>query len=256
MNILSLTGLEWKKIRRSRILLILGIASVMLWLPSVLNAHLNFEMQAEGISPEHNFLIQGFMGMAWFMFPASMVVCTALLAQTERADHGILRMLALPVSTGKLCMAKYIVLLILAAIQMVMMTGIYFVSAAIASRMQNYEFLLPPVFVLKLVGGLYISAFPMIAFFWMLSVCIHTPIFSVGLGLASIVPSVLMINTKMWFMYPMDYPFYIITAKYGELASNLPEAEIKWIPWIPAAVIFTGICLAAACVCFGKSERR
>lgn len=256
MNILSLTRVEWKKIRRSRILLILGIAAVILWIPSILNAHLNFEMQAEGISPEHNFLIQGFLGMAWFMFPAGMVVSTVLLAQTERTDHGILRMLALPVGTGKLCMAKYIVLLMLAAIQMALMTGMYFLSAAAASWLQDYEFILPPVFVFKMVGVLYISAIPMITFFWMLSVCIYTPIFSVGLGLASIVPSVLMINTKVWFMYPMDYPFYIVTVKYGELASNLSKAEMKLIPWVPAAIIFTGICLAAACVCFGRRERR
>ena len=131
MNFLTLVSVEWRKIRRSRILLILGIAVVMLWIPSVLNAHLNFEMQAEGISPEHNFLIQGLLGMAWFMFPASMVVGTVLLAQTERGGHGILRMLALPVSTGMLCMAKYIVLLILAAIQMAMMTGMYYLSAEI-----------------------------------------------------------------------------------------------------------------------------
>ncbi len=184
------------------------------------------------------------------------MVSTVLLAQTERSNHGILRMLALPVSTAKLCMAKFVILLILAAVQMAMMTGMYFLSAAVASQIQDYEFLLSPLFVFKLVGGLYVSAFPMLAFFWMLSVCVRTPIFSVGLGLASIVPSVLMINTKVWFVYPMDYPFYIITAEYGKLASNLSEVKLELVPWIPVAAVFTGICLAAACVCFGKSERR
>ena len=29
----------------------------MLWIPSIINAHLNFEMQAEGISPEHNIFL-------------------------------------------------------------------------------------------------------------------------------------------------------------------------------------------------------
>ena len=169
MRFILLTGVEWKKLRRSRILFIMGMAAVMLWVPSILNAPLNFEMQAEGISPEHNFIIQGFMGMAWFMFPAGMVVSTVLLAQTERSNHGILRMLALPVSTAKLCMAKFVILLILAAVQMAMMTGMYFLSAAVASQIQDYEFLLSPLFVFKLVGGLYVSAFPMLAFFWMLS---------------------------------------------------------------------------------------
>ena len=56
MRFILLTGVEWKKLRRSRILFIMGMAAVMLWVPSILNAHLNFEMQAEEISPEHNFL--------------------------------------------------------------------------------------------------------------------------------------------------------------------------------------------------------
>ena len=79
MSFLSLIGIEFEKIRRSKILLILTVATIILWLPSIFNANLNFGMQAEGISPENNFLIQGFMGMAWFMFPASMVVSTVLL---------------------------------------------------------------------------------------------------------------------------------------------------------------------------------
>lgn len=79
---------------------------------------------------------------------------------------------------GSLCLAKYTVLLMLAEIQFAMMTGMYYISAAIACT------------------GLWIFT-------------------------ASIVPSVLMINTKVWFIYPMDYPFYVITAKYGELAANL-----------------------------------
>ncbi len=71
MNFLLLTSIEFKKIRHSKILLILAIAVVILWLPSIFNANVNFRMQAEGISPENNFLIQGFMGMVWFIFPAS-----------------------------------------------------------------------------------------------------------------------------------------------------------------------------------------
>lgn len=170
----------------------------------------NFGMEAEGISPEHNFLIQGFMGMAWFMFPASMVVCTALIAQTERGGRGILRMLALPVGAGKLCLAKYIILLILAAVRLALMTGMYYVSAAAASQTQGYDFLLPPLFVLGQAGAIFVSA----------------------------------------------VPIYVITAKYGELAANLTERNMDLVPWIPIAAGFTGICLAAAVICFGRRERR
>lgn len=256
MSFLSLVGVEFKKIKRSRILLILLVAVVILWIPSILNAQMNFDMQAEGISPENNFFIQGFMGMSWFMFPASMVVGTVLLSQTERTNKGILKMLALPVSTAKLCMAKFVVLFALAALQIGMAVGMYYVGAAIASGTQNYNFILQPLFVFKEAGLIFVAAIPMLAFFWLLSVCIQTPIFSIGIGLASIVPCVLVINTKAWFAYPMSYPFFVITAEYGKLAANLDTAQVELIPWIPAAIVITILCLGISCTRFGQAERR
>lgn len=256
MNFLSLVGVEFKKIKRSKILLIFFVATVVLWMPSILNAHMNFDMQAEGISPENNFFIQGFMGMGWFMFPASMIVGTVLLSQTERANKGILKMLALPISTTKLCMAKFIVLLVLAVFQIGMAVGMYYVGAAIVSGTQNYNFILQPLFVFKEAGLIFAAAIPMIAFFWMLSVCIQTPIFSIGIGLVSIVPSVLMINTKVWFAYPMSYPFFVMTAEYGKLATNLDTAQVELIPWIPVAIVITILALSISCLRFGQAERR
>lgn len=256
MNLLSLISIEFKKIRRSKILWILFSAVVILWLPSILNAHMNFEMQTIGISPRDNFLIQGFMGMSWFMFPASIILSTVLVNQTERTNKGLLKMLSLPVQPARLCLAKFVVLLGLAAVQILMTIGMYFASAAIASQLQDYAFMLPPVTVFKEAGLLYLSSVPMISFFWLISTCIQTPIFSVGLGLASIVPSVLMINTKAWFLYPMCYPFYIIASEEGRLASNLSFTPVQLMPWIPVAIVLTLICLVISCLYFGRAERR
>mgnify|MGYP000833280054 FL=1 len=99
MNFLSLVGVELKKIRRSKILLILLIPVIMMWIPSIINADMNFDLRGIPITPENNFFIQGFMGMVWFMIPASLVICTVLLNQTERSNKGILKMLSLPIST-------------------------------------------------------------------------------------------------------------------------------------------------------------
>ena len=255
-SFLSLVEVEFKKIRRSGIIWILLAAVVILWIPSIMNAHMNFGMQAEGILPEHNFLIQGFMAMAWFMFPASMVVGTVLLTQTERSNHGILKMLALPLSTARLCLAKFVALMSLAGAQMLLCAGMYFVSAAIASHTQSYPFILPCAFVLKEIGLMFLAGIPMLSFFWLLAVCIQTPVFSVGMGLASIVPSVLIINTKLWFAYPMSYPFFVIVAEYGKLATSLETAQVELFPWIPVAAGITVICLAASCLCFGQAERK
>ncbi len=258
MSFLSLVGVEFKKIKRSKICFILFAATVILWIPSILNADLNFTMASHGILilPEDNFFIQGFMGMAWFMFPGSMVVITVLINQTERTNKGILKMLALPVNTARLCLAKFVVFLVLAASQVLMMIGMYYLSAAIASEMQDYNFVLSLQYVLKEAGMIYLSSIPMLAVFWMLSVCIWNPIFSIGIGLASIVPSVLAINTKVWFLYPMSYQFYVIAMEQNRLTGRNAASQMEWIPWIPAAIGITTICLFISCLRFGQAERR
>lgn len=194
--------------------------------------------------------------MAWFMFPASMVVGTVLLNMTEKSSRGILKMLSLPVSAAKLCFAKFVILLALALFQILLNVCGYFISAGIASWTQGYPFVLPPYVVFKEAVLVFVAAIPMTAFFWCVSVCIAKPIFSMGIGFASIVPSVLMINTKIWFAYPVSYPFFVITAEYGKLASNINTARAELIPWVPVAAGITCFCLFMACLCFGRAERR
>lgn len=57
MNFLSLVGVELKKIRRSKILLILLIPVIMMWIPSIINADMNFDLRGIPITPENNFFI-------------------------------------------------------------------------------------------------------------------------------------------------------------------------------------------------------
>ena len=144
----------------------------------------------------------------------------------------------------------------LAAVQMVMSIGAYYICAAIVTNTQNYNFVLEPLYVCKIVCSLYAAAIPMAAVYWAISTVIQSPIFSVGIGLASIVPSVLMINTKIWFAYPMSYPFYLLMVAYGRAAEGVYETQIAWLPWLPAAIGITILALAVSCIRFGASERR
>ena len=174
MSFSSLIGVELTKIRRSKIFLILLAPVLMMWLPSVINSDMIFDVRGVPITPENNFFIQGFMGMVWFMIPASLVICTVLLNQTERTNKGILKMLSLPISTVKMCLAKFTVLIMLAAVQMVMAIGAYYASAAIATGMQDYNFVLDPLYVCKNVLCIYIAAIPMAAVYWAISTLIRT----------------------------------------------------------------------------------
>lgn len=109
MNFLSLCGIELQKIRRSKILLILLAPVVIMWLPAIINSEKIQDVQGIPITPEHNFFIQGFMGMVWFMIPATLIICTVLLIQIEQTNHGMKKMLTLPINRGKLCLAKFTV---------------------------------------------------------------------------------------------------------------------------------------------------
>ena len=248
--------IELIKIRRSRIFWILLIPAVMMWIPSALNADVSFRVSDINISPEHNFFIQGFMGMAWFMLPAALIICTVLLNQTERTNKGFLKMLSLPVSTGRLCLAKFLVMLLLMTIQMLLTIVFYYAGALLASRLENYDFVLELPYVVHAAAMIYLAVIPMAAIFWMLAVLIRTPIFSAGICLASVVPSVLMLNTRFWAFYPMDYPFYMLMTEYGKQAEEIFTTEIEWIPMLPVSLVVTALCLGIACARFGKAETR
>lgn len=256
MKLFTLIGVEFTKIRRSRIAPLLMIPVIVMWLPSVIHADKNFYINYGPISPEHNFFIQGFMGMTWFMFPATLIICTVLLSQTERGNHGILKMLALPVSKTMLNLAKFIVILLLDALQMIFTIAVYYVCAFLASRFQDYSLFLDPLYVISMVGKLYLTTIPMASLFWMFTVLIPTPVFSMGIGLASIVPSVLIINTKAWCFYPMCYPFYILTVEYSQFMGDTAPASIQWIPWLPAAAGLTLLGGIVSCRFFGYHESR
>ncbi|MDF2568128.1 MAG: hypothetical protein K0R90_1584, partial [Oscillospiraceae bacterium] len=221
-----------------------------------MNADINFNMVAEGVSPESNFFIQSFLGFSWVMLPASLVIMTVLISQTERTNNGILKMLALPISGMKLCLAKFCVLLFLMATEIFIMLLAYFPSVILASKQCKYEFMLDPLYVFKICGLLFIISIPMAAIYWLISVLLKNPVASVGVGLATVVPIVLAINTKVWFAYPMCYPMMTITSEMHKLATKMGTFPLNMLPWIPVAIGFTLIALGIACAIFGKAERK
>lgn len=255
MSFLSFLDVEFKKLRRSKILLILIIPVLLIWVTAVMNADINLKMAAEGISPKNNFFIQSFLGFSWFMLPSSIVIITVLISQIECANNGILKMLSLPVSSVKLCFAKFCILLALMAVEILLMLAAYFPSVMIASMKFNYNFMLNPLYVLKICGILFVISIPMATIYWMISVLIKNPAISVGIGLATVVPIVLANNTKAWFTYPMCYPMMMVTAQMHKLATKMGTFPLNLIPWIPVAILTTIAALGISCMCFGKSER-
>lgn len=254
MSYISLCKVELIKLRRSHIVWIILIPVVLLWVVALLNSGMNFS--AQGISPENNFFIQSFMGLVFLMYPATLVVGTVLLTQMERGNQGLLKMLSLPISRVKLCLAKFAVLLLLAALQFLLMDLLYFPCAFLASQMNGYHFMLSPLFVFQQSWMMFLTSLPMAALYWMIATVLSSPVFSVGIGLASIVPSVLIMNTKLWYCYPPCYPFYWLTQLMGQMSNSADGFQISWLPFLPVAAVLFSVCLVIACLYFGRAERR
>ena len=76
-----------------------------------------------------------------------------------------------------------------------------------------------------------------------------------GMGFAAIVPSVLMINTRLWFVYPLCYPLYWANWERGQLAAGSNAAPLPLLPWLPLAAGIAIWCLGIACLRYGAAER-
>ncbi len=121
--------------------------------------------------------------------------------------------------------------------------------------MQDYPFLLDPLYVCR-TAACFSGRHPHGR--RVLGHCRTDPDahFSAGIGLASIVPAVLIINTKIWFAYPMCYPFYVLMTEYGKAAEGIFTTAIDLIPWLPTAAAITLLALTVSCLGFGAAERR
>lgn len=258
MSLISCIQVELRKIRRSKIMWILVIPVLMVWGVSVMNADINFKdsIAGMGISPENNFFIQSVLGFTWFMYPSSMVVITVMMTQTELKNKGMQKMLALPVSTVKLCAAKFLVFMCLSGIQAAMLFAGSFPAIILASRMQGYDFGMDPFYICRLGAVVFLVSIPMMAVYWMLGTVVTNPVFSIGFGLAAVVPAILLINTKVWFAYPMCYPLMVATMEMTRMSCGSVASVVPAGRWIAVAAGITVAALGTAFIAFGREERR
>lgn len=255
MSLSMCVRMELKKIKHSNISFLLCIPILLVWGMAIMNASMNFEMSAEGISPQHNFYIQSFLSFVWFMLPASFVVITVMLNQIECANNGIQKMLSLPLSTSKLCVSKCIVMLLLLFMEMLLMLLGYIVSTYIVSKSYDYPFLLNLYEVAKAIGILYLLSLPMAAVYWMISLCFHQPIVSVGIGLASIIPILIFVNLPTWYVYPMCYPMIFLISQQHQFAMHLGSFSVDWLSALPFMLLITVACFLISLHLFGRKER-
>lgn len=254
MSFIDLIYIELKKLKRSKIIIIMLISIIMIMISAVSSAKLNLH-DIGSIKPNYNMFVQSMLSFTVFMLPLSLIVITVLICQTEYKNRGILKMLSLPIDIKKLAFAKFLILVFVAALE----TGLFFIlyipSEILAGRSVGVNLSVPTGYLFMWCMKVLVASLPMTAFFWMICACIKKPAASLGLGFLFTVPIILACNTKYWWLYAMDYPTRIIMFEQARLSGTLTQNVSYTVLWIGTAILIMGAALFISSIYFGKSER-
>lgn len=251
MSFIDLLMVEAKKLKRSKIMILLIIPIMFIMISAICAAKMNLNAD---IKAHYNMFIQSILIFVVFLLPLSMVVINVLLVQNEQKNRGIIKMLSLPVSKVKLNSAKLLMTIILSAFQVGMFFILYIPSEYIASSIIGVNLSVPIIYLLKWCIKVFIVSIPMTALFYLISLVFKKPALSLGLGFLFVVPNVIIANTKLWNIYPVDYGLKLIMIEQGNLQKGAVPQSVPLFPWVIIALAIFIICLVASSFYFEKTE--
>ena len=254
MKFLDLLGIEFMKVKRSKIIPLIFIAPLLVVTSGVVNISRYF-------TPEYTnawsaMFIQSALVYAYYLLPLSMIVVCVMVSGRETQNNGILKMLALPVSRQALSLAKFAVLAFYLLMEMAVFLAVFMVAGLIASSTMGITETLPVLYLLKWCGGLFLTMLPSLAMMWAITVLFEKPLLSVGLNQLLVIPGILAANTPLWIVYPYCYSGYLVSCSLHDFTAKGADTVFQLAPFLPcAAAIFAGMLVLAA-VRFGRKEMR
>ena len=254
MSFIELLKIEFIKVKRGKLMPLLFIAPLLVVASGVANLHSYF-------SPEYTnvwaaMFIQSALVYAYYLLPFSMIVVCVMIAGRERADNGLLKMLALPVSRRALSAAKFCVLLCYLLLEMAVFLAAFVVTGSLATRGTGITETLPVMYLLKWCAGLFLTMLPALSAMWAVTVLFEKPLLSVGLNLLLVIPGVLVANTPLWIIYPYCYSGYLVSCFLHDFTAAGGSRGFSLFPFLPCALVIFALLLIAAVTRFGKKEMR
>lgn len=192
----------------------------------------------------------------YYLLPFSMVIVCVMISNRETKNNGILKMLALPVSKGKLALAKFFVLLSFLMIELLIFFSSFIIAGIIATKIMNVVENIPVFYLLTWTLKLFATMIPAIACMWAITVLFEKPLLSMGLNILLIIPGVLIANTPLWLVYPYCYSGYVVSDALHTVTTTGTGSTISLFPFVPCAVIITVFALFVSIKCFGRKEMR
>lgn len=254
MRFLELLKIEFIKVKRGKMIPLIFIAPLLVVASGVANLQNYF-------SPEYTnawaaMFIQSALVYAYYLLPFSMIVVCVMIAGRETGNNGILKMLALPVSSYGLSAAKFCVLLFYLLMEMVVFLVVFVITGLIAANNTGITEALPIMYLLKWCVGLFLTMLPSVAAIWAITVLFEKPLLSVGLNLLLVIPSVLVANTPLWIIYPYCYSGYLVSCSLHDFTTKDVSTGFNLFPFLPCAILIFVLVLIMAVIRFGKKEMR
>ena len=252
MSIIELLKIEFMKVKRSMILPLLFIPPILVVISGI--SSISMYMTPEYTDAWSAMFIQSALLFGYYLLPFSMVVVCVMIANRETKNNGILKMLALPVSKGKLALAKFFVLLSFLIIELLIFFGSFMIAGVIATKIMNITEAIPVFHLLTWTIKLFVTMVPAISCMWAITILFEKPLLSMGLNLLLIIPGILVANTSLWLVYPYCYSGYVVSDALHTVTATGTGSTIALFPFIPCAVSISALALFISVKCFGRKE--
>lgn len=254
MSFFELLKIEFMKVKRGKIVPLIFIAPLLVVASGVANLSCYF-------TPDYTnawaaMFIQSALVYAYYLLPFSMIVVCVMIAGRETGNNGILKMLALPVSRYALSAAKFCVLLVFLALEMMVFLAVFVIAGLIATSNAGITETLPFLYLLKWCAGLFLTMLPCVATMWAITVLFDKPLLSVGFNLFLVIPGVLVTNTPLWIAYPYCYSGYLVSCSLHDFTTTGISTGFDMFPFLPCAALIFTLVFFVAVTCFGKKEMR
>lgn len=254
MNFLELLKVEFKKVKRSKIVPLIFIAPLLVVISGI--ANLSSYFTPEYVNAWPAMFIQSALVYAYYLLPFSMVVVCVMIAGRETGNNGILKMLALPVSRHALSAAKFCVLMFYLFMEMVVFLAVFVAAGLVAANTMGITEILPVLYLLRWCAVLFLTMLPCTAAMWALTVLFEKPLLSVGVNLLLVIPGILIANTPFWIVYPYCYSGYLVSCSLHDFTAEASDAVFSLFPFLPCAMAVFGMGIVLAVTRFGKKEMR
>ena len=254
MKVVDLFKLELFKMKRSKIIVLLLVAPVLVVVSGVANPQP--VSTPEYVQAWPAMFIQSALLYAYYLLPFSMIVVCVMIAGRETQNNGMLKMLAPPISRCELSLAKFGVLVFCLLMEMAVFLLVFLLAGGIAVMTAGIRETAPFMYLYKPAEKSSRRSLPCMAVMWMITVVFEKPLITVGLNLLLVIPGLLAGATPLWFLYPYCYSGYLVSCSLHEFTVGGLKSAFELYPFLPCALVCFTVALGIAATQFGKKEMR